>query len=437
VLVSLDKAGEAMLAGAREAKARGPRRKAWRTAARPEQLRPDGCTAFILLGGRGSGKTRSAAEDCLEIVRAGRKIVHVLCPTYTDAKKTCIKGDAGSSIIECALPGEIASFNQTDLEIRFKNGSVLRGFTAEEPGRLNGPQCHHLWIDEFGLCSVESIDQALFGNRLGDVATFCGSSTPKPKPGTKQVLNLFQGATIRRMRLQDNRENLAPNFIETIERKYGGTRLGRAEIDGELLEDVEGALWQRIWIDSERLQVYPQNLIKIVIGVDPSITDPEKRKNPNKEPDSCGIVVVGLGDDSRAYVLNDLSAVLSPKQWATVAVRAFSHYRGTGIIAESNQGGQMVEDTIHGVGPTVPVQLVHAAIGKRPRAEPVSLLYEQGRVSHVGKLDLLEDELCSWDAEDPGARSPNRLDALVWAFHGLGLCNVQEARVHNRLKSNR
>lgn len=429
----------------------------WRDIARPEQVRPEGQDAFILIGGRGSGKTRAAAEDCLEILRQGKKIAHVLCPTRLDAKKTCMKGDAGSSILECARPGEIESFNQSDLEIRFKNGSVLRGFTAEEPGRLNGPQCHHLWIDEFGLCSVSAIDMAIFGNRLGERATFCGSSTPKLRPGTKHTLNLFPGIRPHRMRLQDNEANLAPNFVKLIVGKYAGTRLGRAEIDGELVEDVEGALWSRSWFiekleDGQQNLDYrvhhlphaitghyediPKEIKRIVIGIDPTVADPELQRDPHKDMDACGVAVVGADAEGRAYVLGDYTAVMHPSEWAKLAVRLHSVTRASNIVAEGNQGGQLVLMAIKAVSPMVPVTVVHASIGKRARAEPVSMLYEQGRVIHCGDFPDLIDQMCTWNPLDVSAanKSPNNIDALVWAFHGLGLCQATGIRTHDRMK---
>lgn len=422
----------------------------WRSKARPEQLRPEGCDAFILLGGRGSGKTRSAAEDCLEVLRESPKVAHVLSPTWGDAKKTCIKGVAGSSIVECARPGEIVRFNQTDLEIELRNGSIIRGFTAEKPDRLNGPQCHHLWIDEFGLCSPEAIDQALLGWRLGEVVTFCGSSTPKPRPGTKHVLKLFPEATVRKMRMRDNEANLAANFIATVEARYGGTRLGRAEIDGEIVEDVEGALWERSWFDIEGFRL-PQVLGKkdgrliyipkvefqrVVVAVDPTITDPERKKNPQKEMDACGIAVVGMDEWGGPVVISDQTEVLAPADWAKKVAEVARLVNANLVIYEANQGGDLVRDQLKGVITDIPIRSVHASMAKRARAEPVALMYEQGRVRHCGNLTDLEDQMCTWDATDPSQRSPNNIDAMVWGFHALKFCNVAGRKPTSRLKRN-
>jgi phage terminase large subunit-like protein len=222
---------------------------------------------------------------------------------------------------------------------------------------------------------------------------------------------------------------------------------GWTEAEWELemeLNDLQapGALWDRVMLASARTHEKPANIVQIAIGVDPSVTDPELRKDASKKPDECGIVVAGLMDDSRAVILNDLSGILSPSKWAKAAVGAYNHYRANVLAAERNNGGELVRTTLRTVGPSVNISLVWAAIGKRPRAEPVAALYEQGRILHLwpksaalNPLRYLETEMCTWRAGDPSAKSPNRIDAMVWALHALGLCADGEARRSTRRKS--
>ncbi len=214
-----------------------------------------------------------------------------------------------------------------------------------------------------------------------------------------------------------NRANLSPAFLESIASKYAGTRLARQEIEGEFLEDLPGALWQRSWIDSARVERAPDDLKRVVVAVDPSVSTSENA-------DECGMVVAGLGYDKHVYVIEDLSERLSPLEWARKAVNAYRRHAADRIIAEANQGGQLVADSIRTVDPTAPIRLVHASRGKAVRAEPVSALYEQGRVHHCGSSPVLEDQLCGFTADfdrDRAGFSPDRLDALVWAAHDLAV----------------
>ncbi len=336
-------------------------------------------------------------------------------------------------------------------EIKFTSGAKGKIFAACEPDRLNGPQCGHIWADEFGLYGgTAAIDMALFGLRLGERVTSCWTSTPKMTPATKYVIQytLDAGGVKRRMRTRDNVANLAAGVVEALERKYGGTRLGRSELDGEEIDEVQGALWSPSWFlrtgfrqppalfkrDGQITVEVPASLRKIVVGVDPSISDPEKRKNPHKEPDACGIIVAGVDADGGGHVLYDGTAVLSPAEWARVCLRLYTLFKANEIVYESNQGGELVAETIKGYG-SCAIRGVHASKAKRIRAEPVSTLYEQGRVSHYGELRDLEDQMLSWDASDPSLPSPNNIDATVVAFHGLGLCDFSGMRVTNLLKT--
>ena len=424
----------------------------WRGLGRTEQFRKPGQSAFILLGGRGSGKTRAAAEDCLEQIRRRGGpgfLVNVVAMTAKDIDLTIMNGDSG--LLKCALPGEIVKYNQSTQQLTFANGSVVNSFSGETPDRLNGPQCHHLWIDEFGLASTDLIDMAMLGARLKDSKgrgrTVCGSSTPKPRKGTKHFLSMFPDAQVSRMKMKDNADNLDRQFIDDVERRYGGTRLGRAELDGELIEDNPGALWNSSHFTHDGFRLppalvkrdrlletqLPDGIIKIVVALDPSVTDPELKKNPHKEPDACGIVVAGT-DGTNFYVLGDYTEVLKPSDWAAAAVKLFSAFGANKIIAEGNQGGELVREIIRNIA-NVPVEIVHASMGKRPRAEGLALLYDQQRAYHCGDLRLLEDEMTGWEANNPAAASPNRLDALVWAAHGLGLCMATGMKITNVMQN--
>lgn len=385
----------------------------------------------------------------MERVRSGVQRLHIVAPTFADGRDVCVEGESG--IKSVALPGEIANWNRSMGEIFFTNGAQAKIFAAVEPDRLNGPQCQHLWCDEFGLYGdTAAIDMALFGLRLGDRVTSCWTSTPKMTRSTKYVLKYTEesNGVRRRMRTRDNADNLAPSVVDALERKYGGTRLGRAELDGEEIEEVEGALWERPWLERDGFRLAPafvkengkvvfrppNDIQKIVVALDPTVSDPEKKKNPHKEMDACGVIVAGVDSIGRGYVLGDYTEVLSPSDWAKLAIKLYNLTKAASIVAESNQGGELISEVIKGYG-NARVELVTASIGKRPRAEPVAMLYEQGRVFHCGRLDALEDQQCTWDALDPSQRSPNNIDALVWAFHGLGLCDATGGRVIKTLNT--
>lgn len=407
-------------------------KKPWIEQAREEQLPADpNYTYWALIGGRGSGKTRSGAEETLRQVRNGRKHLAVLAPTYADVRDVCIEGESG--ILACALPGEVRDYNRSMGEVYFSTGAKLKMFAAIEPDRLNGPQHDFIWGDEFGLWKpgIAAMDMALFGLRLGENPQLCLTSTPKPTKITKYVLGLSR-LVVTRMKMRNNIANLAPGVVEELERRYAGTRLGKQELDGELLEDIEGALWTAQMIQDAYLP-NPNPIIQYVVAVDPSVSDPEKRTNPHKEQDACGIICAGLRSDGTVHVTHDLSGVFSPSQWAKVCVGAYNNLRASKIIGEKNQGGELVRLTLQTVGPMANIQLVHASMGKRARAEPVAALYEQGRITHERGLEALEAELTSWDATDPSQPSPNRLDALVWAIHGLGLCDATGTRMTSRV----
>lgn len=408
-------------------------------------------------GGRGSGKTRAGAEDCLERIRSGEIIrVHILAPTFAEVRDVCIEGESG--ILACAKPGEVENYNRSLLEIYFSNGVKVKGFSAEDPDRLNGPQCSHAWVDEFYACGQSAIDQLMFGLRTGKRITSCFTSTPKNTPSTKYVLSL-PDVVATSMRTRDNEANLAPSFIAQITKKYGGSRLARVELEGELVDDVEGALWSSSHFEYDMRRPLamisrrghfmfkpPEELVKVVVALDPTVADPEKKKRPDKEMDECGVIVAGCDGEGHGYILGDFTGVYMPSQWAQLAIKLYDSTKAISIVAEANQGGELIKEVLRGYSSSVNVQLVHASVGKRARAEPAAVLYDQGRVHHctlgknqkgmmvnVDNLRELEDQMCMWDPLDPTLKSPGRVDAMVWALHGLGLLNATGTKIHNRL----
>jgi len=283
-------------------------------------------------------------------------------------------------------------------------------FTAEEPDLLRGPQCDGWWADELASWKylTETWDNLQFTARLGDVVRGIVTTTPRPLKLVKELavrpdVILTRGSTL------DNSRNLSRTFLEQIRKQYEGTRLGRQELNGEILDDNPNALWQRAMIERTRLAVAPAcGFQRVVVGLDPSAT---------ADGDEAGIICAALGRDGRVYVLDDKSLQGTPLAWATAAVRCYDLHHADRIVYESNQGGDMVSQTLRGVDSHVAVRGVHAKFGKRLRAEPVSALYEQSRVSHVGCFPALEDEMCEWTPDS--ADSPNRLDALVHAIMEL------------------
>lgn len=388
----------------------------WSKQARPEQLPPPGdWPIWLILAGRGFGKTRTGAEWVRGLAESAR--VHRIAlvgPTAADVRDTMIEGESG--ILAISPDHFRPLYEPSKRRIVWPNGVQCQLFSAEEPERLRGPQFGAAWADELAAWNNAEAawDMLQFGMRLGTLPRTLVTTTPKPVKILKDLLKR-QDIVVTRGSTYDNRANLAPAFFSTVVAKYEGTRLGRQELDGTLLEDVPGALWTASLIDGLRFQ--PGNipdLKRIVVSVDPAVSTGEAS-------DMTGVIVAAVGRDDHGYVLEDLSGKYLPHEWASVAVKAFHKWRADRIVAEKNQGGQMVESTLRVVDPNVPIKLVHASRGKIARAEPVSALYEQGRVHHVGGFPELEDQLCSFTPD--ASSSPDRLDALVWAFTELMLNN--------------
>jgi phage terminase large subunit-like protein len=288
-------------------------------------------------------------------------------------------------------------------------------YSAEEPDRLRGPEHEAAWADEIAAWKYEDTwDNLQFGMRIGSHPRTIATTTPKPVPLVRKLMKRAQtgdSVAITRGRTVDNQRNLSPVFLEEVTARYAGTRLGRQELEGELLEDVEGALWTLANLEQHRLRELPEGvtLKAIVIGVDPAATS-------NQDSDETGIVAVGAGSDRRGYVLSDLSLIGAPLVWASKAIGAYHAHQANFIVVETNNGGEMVTQTIKTVDPKVPVRPVTASRGKQTRAEPISALYEQGWVSHLGIFPHLEEQMTTWV---PGMSSPDRMDALGWGFTAL------------------
>jgi predicted phage terminase large subunit-like protein len=381
----------------------------WRMWARPAQLPPEGdWRTWMVLAGRGFGKTWTGANFVTEEVKAGRaRRVCIIAPTAADCRDVIVEGESG--FLAISSPSFMPQYEPSKRRLTWPNGAIATLFSADVPSRLRGPQHDLAWVDEIVAARFidEAWDMMQFGLRLGDHPRAIVTTTPKP---LKIIKNLLADPTcvVTRGTTYDNIANLAPTFIQTVMSRYEGTRLGRQELHGELMEDVEGALWQRDQLDSLRV-MKPPELVRVVVGVDPAAT---------QTGNETGIIVAGLGRDGHGYVLEDVSLHGTPDQWARSAVTAYHKYRANRLVAEANQGGEMVGYTIKTVDHTVAFKAVHASRGKVTRAEPVSALYEQGKVHHVGTFGALEDQLCSWL---PGDDSPDRLDAMVWALTELML----------------
>jgi predicted phage terminase large subunit-like protein len=329
--------------------------------------------------------------------------------TAADVRDTIVEGESG--ILAVSLPKFRPKWEPSKRRLTWPNGAIATTYTADEPDLLRGPQHDGAWADELAAWRYpEAWDQLQFGLRLGTRPRCVVTTTPRPTKIIRE-LRKHPGTRISTGSTYDNRANLAPSFVETIVRRFEGTRLGRQELYAEVLEDNPGALWKRDQIDAARVAKLPTDLVRIVVAIDPAVTSHEGS-------DETGIIVVGVDRTGHGFVIDDLTGRYKPQEWATVAVNAFGIHRANLIVGEINNGGEMVEHTIRTVNPRIPFKAVHASRGKRTRAEPISALYEQGKVHHVGSLPELEDQMCGWSAAS-NEKSPDRLDAAVWGLHEL------------------
>jgi len=336
--------------------------------------------------------------------------------TTADVRKVMVEGESG--ILSISPPEFMPDYSPANRQLTWPNGSIALTYNGTQPDQLRGPQHHFAWCDELAKWQYiqSSWDQLQFGLRLGRHPQQVVTTTPRPLELIKKLIN-DPDTVVTRGRTYDNAANLAGPFLKQIQERYGGTRLGRQELEGELLEDIPGALWQRSNIDRNRRPEAPTELQRIVVAVDPATSSEEGS-------DETGIVCVGIARDpdgyNRGYVLADRSLRGSPDEWARTAVALYREFEADRIIAEKNQGGEMVESVIRAADRNVPVSLVHASRGKLVRAEPISALYEQNRVHHVGRFDELEDQMCTFSSDyDRTDKSPDRMDALVWGLSFL------------------
>jgi phage terminase large subunit-like protein len=396
----------------------------WRFTARPEQLAPDGdWQVWAYIAGRGAGKTRSGAEWTRAKVKAGCSRLALIAPTAADARDVMVEGDSG--ILSVCWAGDRdyrgnplgrPSYEPSKRRLTWANGAIATTYSADEPERLRGPQHDAGWADEVGAWNYaqDAWDMFMFGLRLGDNPQAMVTTTPRPIPLLRQIM-ASPNTAITRGSTYANRANLAASFLDKIVTRYEGTRLGRQELMGELLDDFPGALWSRETIDAAKRDVIVPDLQRVVVAIDPSGTAGE-----SDDGDSIGIVVAGKGVDGLAYVLADRTCKLSPDGWGRRAVAAYREFEADRIVAERNFGGAMVQHVIRTVDRDVPYREVTASRGKAVRAEPIAALYEQGRVRHVGGLEALEDQMCAMTGDGYlGDGSPDRMDALVWALTEL------------------
>ena len=392
----------------------------WQDTARDAQVTPHGdWDLWLILAGRGWGKTRTGATDiAFYALTNPETICAVVTPTFGDIKRVAFGGVSGlMSIIpkECLMKGRGQGYNSSSAEIRLYNGSKIMGFSATEPDRLRGPQFHRAWCDELASWQyADTFDQLMFGLRLGERPQCIVTTTPKPVPIIQNLIKRTN-IVITKGNTFDNADNLAPSALRMLKEKYENTRLGRQELYAEVLDDVEGALWSPSMIEKTRVKEIP-DMQRVVVAIDPAVSN-------NEDSDETGIIVVGKGFDNRYYILEDLSDRMSADTWANVAINAFYKHKCDRIIAEVNNGGDLVERLIRTVDREVPYKKVHASRGKLVRAEPISALYEQEKVSHVGSFPKLEDQMCSYTLDSKS--SPDRLDALVWGLTELSKSSGQ------------
>jgi phage terminase large subunit-like protein len=404
----------------------------WALWARDEQMPPAGdWRTWLIMAGRGFGKTRAGAEwirataDC----DPGARIA-LVAASLGEARAVMVEGEAG--LLAVCPPRGRPVYEPSLRRLSWPNGAQATLYSAGEPESLRGPQHSHAWCDEIakwdnaGGRALAAWDNLLLGLRVGDRPRLVATTTPRSVPLMHRLLaEPDEDLAVTHGRSEDNAGNLPPRYLRNVRRSFGRSVLGRQELDGEMIADLPGALWTRAMIEACREPV-PPAMARVVVGVDPPASS---------GGDACGIVVVGLGEDGVARVLHDGSLLKpSPERWARKVARTSEAWSADRVIAEANQGGDMVGTVLRATGYVLPLKLVHASRGKVARAEPVAALYEAGRVRHAGVFAALEDELCGliWGGayEGPG-RSPDRADALVWALTELMLGSAGMPRVRS------
>ncbi|KQZ94190.1 ATP-binding protein [Mesorhizobium sp. Root157] len=391
----------------------------WVGHARPAQYRCHRTAGtWLVVGGRGAGKTRLGAEWVNGLARGLRpfadwkyRSIALIGETFADVREVMIDGPSG---IRTIARGSRPRFEATRRRLVWDNGAVAQFFSSEDPESLRGPQFEAAWLDEFAKWkNLQACwDMLQFGLRLGTQPRQLITTTPRPLPLLKRLL-LDPAVAVTRLRTEDNAANLASGFLEAVRGRYGGTRLGRQELDGELIEDRDDALWSRQMIERAAIGGTAE-LRRIVVAVDPPASS-------RKTSDACGIVAAGLDENGCAVVLADATvSAAKPQEWAARAVTLFHKLQADCLVVEVNQGGEMATSVIRTVDAEIPVKAVRAHRGKWLRAEPIAALYQQGKVRHVERFAELEDEMCDFGPNGlSNGRSPDRMDALVWAISEL------------------
>ncbi len=395
----------------------------WRQWGRPEQFAPDGdWRCWLFLGGRGAGKTRAGAEWVSSLVRGGHAgRIALIGPTLHDVREVMVEGPSGVR----SLPYERPTYEASRKRLVWSNGAHAACFSAEDPDALRGPQFDAAWCDE--LCFWAHPEKSLltleYGLRLGARPRMMVTTTPKPIPALKRLLD-ERGTVVTRSSTFDNAKNLSPSFIAALRERFAGTARHRQELLGELIEEIEGAMWRRSEIETLRTRD-DGPFDRIVVAVDPPAS-------VGPDADACGIVAAaarGEGLAREAVVLADASLQgAAPHVWAARVAELARSVGAHVIVAEANNGGEMVRAVLQSAAPEFFVRLVRASVGKRARAEPIANLYAQGRVKHAAAFPALEDEMCSFGVEGYG-KSPDRLDALVWALTDLLLSGTRGPQV--------
>lgn len=375
---------------------------------------------WLVLGGRGAGKTRLGAEWVNALVNGFRPFANqkygriaLIGETLNDVREVMVEGASG---ILAVARGNRPSYEPSRRRLVWENGAIAQIFSATEPDSLRGPQFDAAWCDEVAKWkdAEACFDMLQFGLRLGTRPIQILTTTPRPVPLIRKLI-ASDRVTVTRMRTAENAANLAPGFIRSIEERYGRSWLGRQELEGELMEERPGALWTRAMIEEACCHAAdPRSMRRIVVAVDPPASS-------RKSSDACGIIVAGLDEDGKAWVLEDATMKgAKPQDWAGRVVELFHGFEADLVVAEVNQGGEMVSSVLATADERVPVRAVRATRGKWTRAEPVAALYAQHRVRHAGRFPALEDEMCSFgpDGQAEG-HSPDRVDALVWAISSL------------------
>ena len=409
----------------------------WQIWARDDQLPPSAANSgapwhvWLILGGRGAGKTRAGAEwirakalGLPPIADVPARRIALVGETLGDVRHVMVEGVSG--ILAVHRDHERPLFEPSKMQLTWPNGAIAQMFGGDNPDSLRGPQFDTAWADEVAKWRDpdSAFDMLQLALRLGQHPQMVATTTPRAIPLLKRLLEDPMTA-VTRARTADNAGNLAPTFLSEMSRRYAGTALARQELDGEIVDTRAGALWRRDWIEAHRVAAAP-DLKAIVVAVDPPVT-------ATASSDACGIMVAGLGPDNRAYILSDRTIQgREPSVWARAAVAAYKDFMADRIVAEVNQGGDLVMSVLRQIDSTVAVQKVRATRGKWLRAEPVAALYAEGRVCHVGGFPQLEDQMCAFGADGlSGGRSPDRLDALVWALTSLMLGSQRDPHVRS------